>query len=75
MNRVATLLAAMAVAVLAYANVEVGRNLMMPLSVAQERGIGQPWYLVWGLIVVTVACAVALIAFLVASSLRRPARR
>jgi hypothetical protein len=42
--------------------------------VSTERGAGVPWYLTWGMVLITVGCAVALSGFLVAS-LRGSARR
>jgi hypothetical protein len=48
----------------------------MPLAEAQEKGVGAgPWFLVWGMIVLTALCAFSLIAFLLATTLRSPSRR
>ncbi len=71
MNRTAILLAAVVVFALAFANIVLGVNLVLPLDAARERGAGAPWYVVWAMIVVTVASAVALGAFLVGAGLRK----
>jgi hypothetical protein len=70
-NRTAILLAAVVVFALAFANIVLGVNLVLPLDAARERGAGAPWYVVWAMIAVTVASAVALGAFLVGAGLRR----
>jgi hypothetical protein len=70
-NRTAILLAAVVVFALAFANIVLGVNLVLPLEAARERGAGAPWYVVWAMIVVTVASAVALGAFLVGAGLRK----
>jgi hypothetical protein len=69
MNRTAILIAAIVVFALAAANVMLGVNLVMPLSVAQERGAGAPWYVVWTMMTVTVGSAIALGVFLLGASL------
>lgn len=75
MNRLAILAAALVVALITLGNIALGRNLVMPLAEATEKGVGAgPWFLVWGMIALTAASAVALIAFLV-RSLGSPARR
>jgi hypothetical protein len=70
MNRVAVLITAVVVVAIGLANVVLGRNLIMPLAVATERGAGVPWYLVWGMVLITLFSAFALGGFLV-SSLRQ----
>jgi hypothetical protein len=70
-NRTAILLAAVVVFALAFANIVLGVNLVLPLDAARERGAGAPWYVVWAMIVVTVASAVALGVFLVGAGLRK----
>jgi len=71
MNRTAILLVAVAVIALAFANIVLGMNLVLPLEAARERGAGAPWYVVWAMIVVTVASAAALGAFLIGAGLRK----
>lgn len=70
MNRVGILIAAALVFALAVANVVLGQRLILPLAVAEQRGAGVPWYLTWGMVWLSVACAAALGAFLLASTLR-----
>lgn len=67
MNRTAILLAAFVVVVIGLLNVVLGSNLIMPLSLAQERGAGVPWYLVWGMVLITLLSALALCGFLISS--------
>ena len=71
MNRTAILLVAVVVIGLAFANIVLGMNLVLPLEAARERGAGAPWYVVWAMIVVTVASAAALGAFLIGAGLRK----
>jgi hypothetical protein len=71
MNRTAILLVAVVVIGLAFANIVLGVNLVLPLEAARERGAGAPWYVVWAMIVVTVASAAALGAFLIGAGLRK----
>jgi hypothetical protein len=71
MNRTAIFIAALVVFGLAFANVVLGLNLVLPLEAARERGAGAPWYVVWAMIVVTVASAAALGAFLIGAALRK----
>jgi hypothetical protein len=71
MNRTVILAAAVVVFALAFANIVLGVNLILPLEAARERGAGAPWYVVWAMILVTVASAIALGAFLVGAGLRR----
>ena len=75
MNRPAILLAAIATLALAVGNVVLGRNLIMPLARAQERGAGVPWYIVWTMIGLTVLCALALGLFLVRATVGESRRR
>jgi len=75
MTRITMLLAAVAVALISILNIALGRNLIMPLAVAQEKGVGTgPWVLVWGMIVVTALCSLALVIFLI-SAVRNPSGR
>ena len=71
MNRNVILVAAILVFAVAFANIVLGVNLVLPLEVARERGAGAPWYVVWTMIAVTVASAVALGAFLIGAGLRK----
>jgi hypothetical protein len=71
MNRTAILVVAIVVFGLAFANIVLGVNLVLPLEAARERGAGAPWYVVWAMIAVTVASAVALGAFLIGAGLRK----
>jgi hypothetical protein len=71
MNRNVILVAAILVFAVAFANIVLGVNLVLPLEVARERGAGAPWYVVWSMIAVTVASAVALGAFLIGAGLRK----
>jgi uncharacterized membrane protein len=70
MNRIAILLTAMVVFGIAVANVILGQRLILPLPVATERGAGVPWYISWGMVWVSVGCAVVLGLFLITSTLR-----
>ena len=74
MNRVGVLLAAIACLVVSVALYLLGQRLILPLPVATERGAGVPWYVTWAMLWITVACALALGVFLLAS-LRNPTRR
>ena len=74
MNRPAVLVTALVVVGIGLINVVLGRNLIMPLALAQERGAGVPWYIVWAMIMITLLSALALAGFIL-SSLRDPSRR
>jgi hypothetical protein len=74
MNRPGILIAALITVALGVANILLGRGLITPLALAQERGAEVPWYLVWTMIMLTVLCAVTLGVFLV-GSLRNSNRR
>jgi hypothetical protein len=67
MNRPAIVVAAVVVFAMAVANIVLGRNLIMPLAAAQERGAGMPWYIVWTMIGLTVLSGIALGVFLISS--------
>jgi hypothetical protein len=71
MNRNVILVAAIIVFAIAFANIVLGVNLVLPLDVARERGAGAPWYVVWAMIAVSAASAAALGAFLVGAGLRK----
>jgi hypothetical protein len=74
MNRVGILVAAVVSLGLAVASIVLGQRLILPLPVVTERGAEVPWYITWGMVWVTVACAAALGGFLVLS-LRSQGRR
>ena len=59
MNRVAIVVAALVTFGVAVAVIILGRNLILPLPVAAERGAGVPWYITWAMVWVTVLCAIA----------------
>ena len=71
MNRGAIILAALVTFGLAIAVLILGQNLILSLPVATERGAGVPWYITWGMVWVTVLCAVTLGGFLLASTVRK----
>ena len=75
MNRIGIVIAALIVFGLAVVNVVLGQYLILPLPVLEQRGAGVPWYLTWGMVWLTVACAVVLGGFLVSSLVRNPNRR
>ncbi len=75
MNRIAIVVAAVVVFAIAIVTVILGQNLILPLPTMIERGAGMPWYLTWAMIWLTVACAVVLGGFLLASVARNPNRR
>lgn len=75
MNRPAILVAAVVVFALAVVNIVLGRSLIMPLAVAQERGAGMPWYIVWTMIGLTVLSGVALGVFLISSLMAKASHR
>ena len=70
MNRVAIIVTALVVVGIGLVNVVLGRNLIMPLALATERGAGVPWYIVWGMVLITLLSALALAGFLI-SGLRQ----
>lgn len=74
MNRAAVLISAFVVVAIGLINVVLGNSLIMPLALAQERGAGVPWYIVWSMILVTLLSALALGGFLLLS-LKDPSRR
>ena len=71
MNRVGIVIAAIILFGLAVANIVLGQHLILPLPVAEERGAGVPWYIVWSMIGLTVLCAVALGGFLLTATMRK----
>jgi hypothetical protein len=71
MNRPAVLLAAAVTFGLAVAVFILGQNLILSLPVATERGAAVPWYITWGMVWVTVLCAVVLGGFFIRSTARK----
>jgi multisubunit Na+/H+ antiporter MnhB subunit len=74
MNRPAVALTALLAFGVVIVNFVLARNLITPLAQAEERGSGVAWYLVWGMVILTLLCGVALGLFLLAS-IRNPSRR
>lgn len=76
MSRLTAIVSSIMVGLLAIFIWTLGRNLIMPLADAKEKGVGAgPWFLVWGMIAITALCSASLIAFLVATTRRSPSRR
>jgi hypothetical protein len=69
MNRTVWIVAGIVVIALGILNVILGINLVPTISVATERGTAPGWWLIWSVIVLTVVCALALGAFLLAAGL------
>lgn len=75
MNRITAVVSAIVITALAIGIWVLGGNLVMPLAEAKEKGVGAgPWFLVWGMIFITVACSAALVVFLI-GTIRSPSRR
>jgi hypothetical protein len=69
MNRSVWIVAGIVVIALGILNVILGVNLVPTQAVAEERGTVAGWWLIWSVISLTVICAVALGAFLLAAGL------
>jgi len=69
MNRSVWIVVGIVVIALGILNVILGINLVPTQSVAEERGTVAGWWLIWCVIALTVICAVALGAFLLAAGL------
>ncbi len=69
MNRNVWIVAGIVVIALGIVNVILGMNLVPTMAVASERGTGPGWWLIWCVIALTVVCALALGAFLLAAGL------
>lgn len=67
MNRNVWIVAGIVVFALAIVSVMLGMGLVPPREIAQERGTGAGWWLVWTVIWITVLTAVSLGVFLVAA--------
>ena len=71
MNRNVWIVAGIVVIALGILNIILGMNLVPTMAVAEERGTGTGWWLIWSVIALTVVCAVALGGFLLAAGLGR----
>ena len=71
MNRPSIVIVAVVVFAIAIANLLLAQNLILPLSVMQERAGGMPWYITWAMVWVSVFCCVALGGFLVTAVRRK----
>ena len=69
MNRRVWIVAGIVVIALGIMNVILGMNLVPTIAVAQQRGTAPGWWLIWSVIALTVLCALALGAFLLAAGL------
>jgi hypothetical protein len=69
MNRNVWIVAGIIVIALGVLNVVLGMNLVPSKAIAQERGTGPGWWLIWSVISLTVICAVSLGGFLLAAGL------
>jgi threonine/homoserine/homoserine lactone efflux protein len=69
MNRNRWIVAGIVVIALGILNVILGMNLVPTIAVATERGTAPGWWLIWSVIALTVVCALALGAFLLAAGL------
>ena len=75
MSRITAIVASIIVAVISIGLWVLGGNLVMPLADAREKGVGAgPWFLVWGMIALSVLCSAILVVFLI-GTLRSPSRR
>jgi hypothetical protein len=71
MNRNVWIVAGIVVIALGILNIILGLNLVPTTAIAEERGTGPGWWLIWSVIALTVVCAVALGGFLLAAGLGR----
>ena len=69
MNRNVWIVAGIVVIALGILNVILGMNLVPTKAIAEERGTGPGWWLIWTVIALTVISAVALGGFLLAAGL------
>ena len=69
MNRNVWIVAGIVVIALGILNVILGMNLVPTKAIAEERGTGPGWWLIWTVIALSVACAAALGGFLLAAGL------
>ena len=69
MNRNVWIVAGIVVLALGVMNVILGMNLVPTKAIAEQRGTGAGWWLIWSVIGLTVICAVSLGGFLLAAGL------
>jgi hypothetical protein len=69
MNRNLWIVAGIVVLAIAVLQVVLGMNLVPTKAIADERGTGPGWWLIWAVIGLTVVSAVALGGFLLAAGL------
>jgi hypothetical protein len=69
MNRKVWIVAGIVVLVLGVVTVILGMNLVPTKAIADQRGTGPGWWLIWSVIALTVTSAVALGGFLLAAGL------
>ena len=69
MNRNVWIVAGIVVLLLGVLNILLGLNLVPTRAVAEQRGTGPGWWLIWSVIALTVVCSVALGGFLLAAGL------
>jgi hypothetical protein len=69
MNRNVWIVAGIVVLAIGVLNVILGMNLVPTKAIADERGTGPGWWLIWSVIALTVISAAALGGFLVAAGL------
>ena len=69
MNRNVWIVVGIAVIALGIVNVILGMNLVPTKAIAEQRGTGAGWWLIWSVIALTVVCAVSLGGFLLAAGL------
>jgi hypothetical protein len=69
MNRNVWIVVGLVVIAIAIVNVILGMNLVPTRAIAEERGTGPGWWLIWSVIALTVICALSLGGFLLAAGL------
>ena len=69
MNRNVWIVVGIVVLALGMLNIVLGLNLVPTKAIADERGTGPGWWLIWSVIALTVVSAVALGGFLLAAGL------
>jgi hypothetical protein len=69
MNRNVWIVAGIVVIAIGILNIILGLNLVPTKAIADERGTGPGWWLIWSVITLTVISAVSLGGFLLAAGL------
>jgi hypothetical protein len=69
MHRNVWIVTGIVVIALGVLNVVLGLNLVPTKAIADERGTGPGWWLIWSVIALTVVCALTLGGFLLAAGL------